>query len=252
MDGPEGTKALKPVSWGYYQLMTDPGLPFSIMAAEKKVEAEFGPFHLVGYIDQIWQVDPCPAYEKGGRILVDLTMGSGPGKYAQLTIYSLLFRLKALRDKKFREEIFGIPEDVTLDVEEAKDLLRETAVGVIPLSDCELKESTRGDEDYEWLREELERAASLVKQIMRGESVSPKPLDAVCNWCAFAHDCQWAKPERVINLQTGGFEVLASPEKIPPPGKQKYFPRWKQGRIVKQEVTREKIAQMPMFALPEG
>jgi len=238
--GPEAPRQLMKVRRGYYQMMVDPAVPFELVAAEKWVRAQFARFQLVGRIDQIWRVEPCPAFENGGVILVDLTLGGGPEKYAQLVFYSLAVRLAALQNPSFREEVFGVREEP-----------QEIACAVLPLSEAKLKIRRPGEEDYVWLRERLEWAAAEVRRIMRGEGVVATPTDAVCRYCEFNYDCRFAAVREVVDLGTGGAEVLPSPEREPEPGKQPAFAGWLRGKAVKQEIRREPLVQMPMFALSE-
>ena len=249
--GTEAPRQLMRVRRGYYQMMVDPGISFELVAAEKWVQARFGQFLLVGRVDQIWRVEPCPAFEVGGVMLVDLTMGVGPEKYAQLVLYSLLFRLVARQDPKFREEILGIPRNRRLSEEEIAGL-REEAVAVLPLSEAKLKLRRPGGEDYAWLRDRLGWAAAEAREIMRGEEVVATPTDAVCRYCEFGYDCRYAATREVVDLETGGYDVLASPPPEPELAKQPAFSGWLRGAVVKQEVRREPLVQMPMFALPEG
>lgn len=261
--GEKGHRQLVETHYGYYQFMTDPaGLPFQILAAERSLRARLEipsagkvlVFDLHGRPDQIWRVAPHDPpegeeetfLEDGGIAIIDLTLGGDPHKWLQLTFYSLLLELAARQDPKVREEVFGIPKDVKLDPEEVAEILRADAVAVYALSDGEVKEVEQGPEDHLLLIQKLVRASQRVVN----EDFEPNPTDSHCRWCKFALDCRWAKPKKVVNLETGECEVLASPSPDPELGKQTHIPGLLRSKKLK-DVRITPLVQIEMFGLPK-
>lgn len=237
--GPEGQRKLELVQKGYYQMLTNPPIPFEILAAEKHFKVLFDQFTLVGKIDQIWRVKSCAQFEGGEIVIVDLTMGAEPRKRVQLTLYSLALRLAVRQDFKFREQLFGIPRNRRLGSEEL-ELLREEAVTVLSLSQAKLK-VYRGPHDYAWLKNLLEEAAVCVLK----SRFEAKPTDSVCPRCEFNQICEFAAVKELIDFETGGAEVISSVNEEQIPGRQTAFPGWLRGSEVTQAVVRRPVVEVP-------
>lgn len=259
--GPEAPRQLVQVrKRAYYQMMTDPALTFRLLAAERPFNVQFGRFRLTGRMDQIWEILPYkpkkgqPEFLKdGGIVIVDLTMGGGPVKYLQLVLYLLAARLGARQDPKLRKALFWDPKTKRLrySVAEIQELLDKAVAAVLSLSEAKLKIRRPTSEDFEELQEKLEEGASLVRRIGRKEKIKANPTDSHCRMCDFNFDCRYAATREVIDLETGGYEVFASPGREPEPGVEKYFKGWKQGKDVTQDVVRQPLVQMPLLFLGE-
>ncbi len=260
--GPKGQRRFKRVrKRSYFEMMTDPRLTFILLAAEIPFRVQFGRFTLMGTIDQIWEVPPytpergLPKFlPKGGIVIPDLTMGGGPIKFLQRVFYALAARLAVRQDPEFVEELFWDPEEEGLryNLKEICRLFDEATTAVLSLSDAKLKIGRPKPEDFVDLRERLERGAVLARRIMRGEKLTANPTDSNCRMCVYNFDCPYAAVEEVLDLSTGGYDVLPSPEKEPELGKQGHFPGGKQGREVTQEVVRQPLVEMPQFSLEEA
>ena len=221
--GPEGQRELRSVQRGYFQMMTDPRIPFEVVASEEAIEALFlDRLTLHARVDQVWKVQPCPEFPDGGIIVVDLTLGSAV-KYVQLTLYSLAFRLAVLQNQQFRWRMFGPVEADGSSV--------EAAVAVLSLSQGKLFVFRRGSEDYQNLKRWLEWAEETVVSGV----FEPSPTDSVCSRCEFSHICRFAATEEVLGLEKGGAHIVAPLVEPPPsPVRQLGFTGWQRGAIVRQ------------------
>lgn len=253
--GPEAPRQLMPVrERNYFRMMNRPAVPFRLLASELPFEVQFGQFLLTGRMDQIWEILPYTPEEgqqkfltEGGIVIVDLTMGGGPIKWAQLVLYALAARLAVRQDPEFRKTLFWDPktEEWRYSLAEMEKLLDQARVAVLSLSEGKLKPRRPTAENFRELEETLEEGAELVRRIGRGEKVRANPTDSHCRMCLFNFDCKYAAIRETIDLETGDYEVVASPEKEPELGAEKYFPGWKQGKEVTQEVFWTQPIQLP-------
>lgn len=220
--GPDGQRELRQAQRGFFQVMTEPRIPFEVLASEETIEILFlDRFTLHARVDQIWTIQPCPEFPDGGIVIVDLTLGSAV-KYVQLTLYSLAFRLAVLQDRNFCWRMFRTAE--------ANGSLVETAVAVLSLSKGKLCVFRRGPEDYENLQRWLEWAE---KTVISGV-FEPSPTDSVCSRCEFSHQCRFAATTEVLGLENGGtYVVTPLLEPPPPPAKQLGFAGWQRGEVVR-------------------
>jgi len=204
-------------------MMTDPRIPFEVVASEETIEALFlDRLTLHARVDLVLKVQPCPEFPDGGIVVVDLTLGSAV-KYVQLTLYSLAFRLAVLQNKAFRWKMFGPVEP--------DGGLTEAAVAVLSLSQGKLFVFRRGPEDYQNLKRWLEWA----EETAISGVFEPKPTDSVCGRCEYSYTCRFAATTEVLGLEKGGAHFVAPlVEPPPPPARQLGFAGWQRGAAVRQ------------------